>query len=114
MPVTLNVVALVKVMVTGCSRFALVGGGPTTAPALMLAAPVLASAAAVRMGAAAAICAPSINATRMSRAPVRVGCSRKVSPFAGVPDARVIVTPSIVCGKLANVLVFPSESRVTE
>src|SRR3954453_23351331 len=101
-PFTSKVVALVKVIVTVCCRFAFGGGGLFTVPGAMLALPVLATADVVRIGAAAATSAGSLNATEMSRAPLRVGWIRKRSPLLAAPAARFSVTPSTVCGKAAN------------
>src|SRR5262245_7769185 len=99
-PVTLNVVGLVNVIVTGCCRLTSGGGGAFTLPALIVAEPVFAPAAAVRIGAAAATAAVSVIASAMLPPAKRVGWIRKLSPVAGAP-APEIVMPSTVCGRLA-------------
>src|SRR5262245_32065666 len=99
-PVTLKVEAPVKVMVTGCSRLVLGGAGGLIVPAVTAPLPVFAPAAAVRIGAAAAISTTSSIASAKSRAAVRVGLIRKLSPAAGAP-APEIVMPSTVCGSAA-------------
>jgi len=48
----------------------------------------------------------------MSRAPLRVGWIRKLSPLLAAP-ARLSVTPSIVCGNAANVVWVLSVKRVS-
>src|SRR3954466_14604759 len=102
-PFTLNVVALAKVMVTVLSRFAFGGGGLLTVPGVIVAFPVLAAVRAVRIGAAAATSAGSPSATVISRAPLRVGWIRKLSPLLAAPDGEFSVTPSTVCGNVVNV-----------
>src|SRR6185295_20248869 len=92
-PVTSNVVGLVKVMVTGCCRLTSGGGGVLTVPAVTAPEPVFVAPAAERMGAAAATAEASLTASAKSRAALRVGWMRKLSPAAGAP-APVIVIPS--------------------
>lgn len=64
-----------------------------TTPALIEPVPVLASAADVRMGAAAAMARGSEIATAILCAPVRVGWIRKLSPSTGAPAFRVRSNP---------------------
>src|SRR6476469_9781958 len=76
-PVTLKVVAEVKVMVTGCCKLA------------------LASGASVRIGAAAASRVTSLIARLMPDAPFAVGLMMYSSPAAKAPDVIDRFTPSI-------------------
>ncbi len=87
---------LSKVMVTVLRRLALGGGGASTLPAEILPVPVLATAAALRMGAAAAMLRASVTATPRSWAPVRVGWIRMLSLALAAQVPAPMVMPSTV------------------
>ena len=99
-PLTLKVVALVKVSVTGWVRLAAAGG--VTDPTRKAPLPRFAELPAARTGKAAAINAGSEINALMPAAAARVGATLKLSPAAGAPLLSASVTPSTVCGRLVK------------
>ena len=91
---------MLNVIVSGSCKFRFGGGGGTTVPLLIVAEPVLPGPADASIGAAAASLEGSLVSRPMALAPLTVGCIRKLSPAAGVPEDKLTVNPSTVCGSV--------------